>query len=148
MGAERSSRYGRYWPLADEALYIANVRYGSRKLPQYYAGENVRFDISIAQSNRSGVGQPKSRPLGAHCGRRRPMRRFSKADATPGRFSAIMGGQSVTRPGFWGRLSERCRWCSREGGIRDSDAAGAGDDFLDVVASIGHEFMPPGQLGK
>jgi len=37
-----------------------------RKPPQCYAGKNVRFDISIAQSCRSGVGPPKSRLLGAH----------------------------------------------------------------------------------
>ena len=51
-----------------------------RKPLQYYAGENVRCVISIAQSSRSGVGPPKSRLLGAHCGRSWPARPFSKAD--------------------------------------------------------------------
>ena len=39
---------------------------GGRKPPQYYAGENVRFDISIAQSGRSAFGQiePKRRKSG------------------------------------------------------------------------------------
>jgi hypothetical protein len=36
-----------------------------REPPQYYARENVRFDISIAQSSRSGIGQIRSlTPLG------------------------------------------------------------------------------------
>jgi hypothetical protein len=51
-----------------------------RKPPQCYAGKNVRFDISIAQSRRSGVGQPKSRLLGAHAGRPRSLLIFPKAD--------------------------------------------------------------------
>ena len=42
-------------PFADNALCAANVRYGS-KSRHNTAGENVRFDMSIAQSSRSGIG--------------------------------------------------------------------------------------------
>jgi hypothetical protein len=43
---------------------------------------NVRFDMSIAESSRSGVGPPKSRLLGAHVGRPRSLLTFPKADIT------------------------------------------------------------------
>jgi hypothetical protein len=52
-------------PFADNALCAANVRYGS-KSRHNTAGENVRFDMSIAQSSRSGIGPtkpPAERPI-------------------------------------------------------------------------------------
>jgi hypothetical protein len=51
-----------------------------RKLPQHYAGENVRFDISIAQSSRSGVGQLRSRLICAQPGHAGTLVGFPKAD--------------------------------------------------------------------
>jgi len=51
------------------------------KPPQHYAGKNVRFNISIAQSSRFGIGPPKSRLLGAHVGRPRSLLTFPKADS-------------------------------------------------------------------
>jgi|SRR5580704_15577982 hypothetical protein len=51
-----------------------------RGLPRHYAISDVRFGISIAQSRQSASGPPKSRLLGAHCGRSWPARPFSKAD--------------------------------------------------------------------
>ena len=43
------------------------------------------FSQCAPQSRQAALGQPKSRLLGAHYGRARPMPRFSKADAMPAR---------------------------------------------------------------
>src|SRR4029077_5514248 len=70
MGADRrlhAAMNVRYLEIADQSwTRTSDV---GRKPPQQYAGENVRFDISIAQSSRSDVGPTKSRLLGALVGR-------------------------------------------------------------------------------